>query len=429
MSHSANAGALQANGFAAKVKSTVLPNGLTVLVQSIPGAGAVSIVGRLQAGDAFAGGYSLVPSMVAGMLTHGSKTLSKLEIARRSQRMGNLAFGAGTFSLGWGSTVTAAYFSAFMELTAQVLREPSFTDEELALTKRLIASSITRSANEPGEVAANALARQLYVNGPYFQKPFAEASAELEDIDSTMLRQFHKGHVAPHGGVIVIVGDVDSDAAFHLVERLFGDWRGPKAQPIAIVDSPLPARARFNVPVGDGDSLDVLIGRRSSVKWTNADFCAARIGNLILGGDTISSRLGNEVRVKNSLTYGVHSGFNNFFVSGGPWTIGLATSVSKAERAIALVEQVMTEFLSTGVTDFEVTNQASRAAESFIVNLRTDLQLADSIANLVFNGLGVEELDFYPTRLKAVTCADVNTAIREHFALDNAITIVAGKVA
>lgn len=316
-----------------------------------------------------------------------------------------------------------------MELTAQVLREPSFTDEELALTKRLIASAITRSANEPGEVAANALARQLYTNGPYFQKPFAEAATELEEIDSTMLRQFHNGHVAPHGGVIVIVGDVDSDAAFHLVERLFGDWRGAKAQPIAIVDSPLPARARFNVPVGDEDSLDVLIGRRSSVKWTNADFYAARIGNLILGGDTISSRLGKEVRVKNSLTYGVQSGFSSLFVSGGPWTISLATKVAKVERAIALVEQVMAEFLTNGVTEVEVANQTSRAAESFIVNLRTDRQVADLIADLVFNGLGVEELDFYPTRLRAVTLGEVNTAIREHFTLDHAVTIVAGKIA
>jgi zinc protease len=429
MSHSASAGALFANGFAAKVRSNVLSNGLTVLVQSIPGTGAVSIVGKLRAGDAFAGGYSLVPGMVAEMLTHGSAKLSKIEIARMSQRMGALHFGTGTFDLNWGSTVTAANFAAFMELTAQVLRSPSFADEELALTKRFFASSITRSASNPEEVSGNALAGKLYTSGPYFQKPFAEAEAELEEIDAMMLRQFYNGHVAPHGGVIVIVGDVDSDAAFHLVERLFGDWRGPQAQPIAIVDSPLPMKARFNVPVGDDSSLEVVIGRRSSVRWSNPDFCAARIGNLILGGDTINSRLGKEVRVKHSLTYGVNSGFNSLYVSGGPWTISLATDASKLERALALVDEVTARFLADGVTDFEVANQASRAAESFIVNLRTDGKVADAIADLAFNGLGVEELDFYPTRLKAVTRGQVNAAIREHFTLDNAVTIAAGKVA
>lgn len=428
MTHSASIGARASSSFATQVKGFVLANGLTVLVQSVPGSGAVSIVGKLKAGDAFAGGYSLVPALVAHLLTCGSKMSSKLEIARASQRMGKLGFSTDTFHLGWSSTVTSSNFAAFMSLTAELLRQPLFADNEVELAKRLYGAAITSSLNDTGEMAHNVLAQKLYQSGPYAAKSFAQMAAELPEIDAMMLRQFYNSHVAPHGGVIAIVGDVDSEAAFSLCARLFGDWRGSNSQPIAIVDSPVPAKARFNVPVGKDDSLDVVIGRRSSVKWGNDDFCAARLANLILGGDTISSRLGKIVRVKKSLTYGISSGFDDFYFGGAPWTISLSTDVSKLESALSVVDEVVAEFLAAGVTEEEVVRQANRAAESFRVNLRTDLSVARSISELVSAGLAVGELDTYPQLIRAVTRDEVNAVIGKYFGLENAVTVVSGNV-
>lgn len=415
-------------GIANTVAQRLLHNGLKVLVKSVPNSGAVSIVGKLHAGDALAGGYSLVPTLVAHQLKMGSRKYSKREIARMLQGMGRLGFGTDTFSFGLSAFVTASSFADAMQLMSELLRNPRFDGGELALAKKQWASDLTRRINEPAEMASNVLAGKLYESGPYAERSFAEAQAELNDIDCSMLRRFYDAHVAPHGGVISIVGDVDSEVAFALIDRYLGDWRGPTARPIAVVAAPLPQKSRFDVPVGDEANLDVVIGRSSSVKWSNPDFCAARIGNLILGGDTIGSRLGKIVRVKHSLTYGINSGFQELYVGGAPWTISLSTDAQKVESALELVDKVTSEFVNEGVTELEVSSQASRAVEAFLLGLRTDMKVATTIADLEFAGLGVEEIDLYPQRLKAVTREQVNDAIRVHFGLENAVTVVAGKV-
>lgn len=414
---------------AATVRQRRLPNGLSVLLKSVPGSGAVSIVGKLHAGDAFAGGYSFVPTLVAYQLKMGSRKYSKRDIASMLQRMGRIGFGTDTFSFDWTATVRAEKFEALMELTADMLRHPRFDESELAIARRQWSSDLTRRLNDTGEVANNVLSGKLYRTGPYAEKALTETRAELKDISTSMLHQFHREHVAPHGGVISIVGDVDSEVGFGVVERLLGDWTGPNAQPIAIIASPQPAKERVIVPVGDEKNLDVVIGRPSKVKWSDPDFCAARVGNLILGGDTIGSRLGKIVRVKNSLTYGINSGFREFFVGGAPWTISLSTDAEKLERALSLIDEVTARFCAEGVTEAEVSDQSSRAAESFLVGLRTDAKVASTIADLAFAGLGIEEIDLYPERIRAIKKDEVNEAIRTHFGLENAVTVVAGHIA
>lgn len=427
MTHSNSVSAPRSSGFASQVVKQVLPNGLTVLVRPVPGSGSVSICGKLRAGDAYGNGFSLLAQLAAYQLTFGSTKFSKLEISKMLQRMGSLSFFTDTFSLHWGATVIASNFSAFMELTAELLRHPLFDPKELDRSKKLLGAMIMQSAKDTGTMARNVLARKLYERGPYAEKAFDEIQAEFEQITPAMLQAFHDEHIVPYGGVITIVGDVDSAAAFTLLTRVFGDWTGPQVETVTIPAATLPVKNRFNVPVGDEDNLDVVIGLPCTVQRAQPDFYAARVANLILGGDTICSRLG-VVRVKHSLTYGINSGFGEFFMGGAPWTIGLTTDVRKVERALALIADLVAKFLAEGVTDAEVANQASRASESFLVGLRTDLKVATQITDLAFIGLGVEELDLYPGKIKAVTTAEVNAALRRYFSIDNAVTVVCGKI-
>ena len=56
-----------------------------------------------------------------------------------------------------------------------------------------------------------------------------------------------------------------------------------------------------------GNILIFLAGLVFRLKETDADYAALRLGNFLFGGGTLSSRLGNRIRQKEGLSYGVTS--------------------------------------------------------------------------------------------------------------------------
>lgn len=416
---------------AQQVTKKVLSNGLTAYVQSIPGSGAVSMSGKVRAGECFGGEFSLLPELAAYQLTLGSEKYSKTDIAEMLEDMGpsasRLAFRTDPFGVSFGGSVVADDFRSFVSMVGELMRNPLYRDDELKRSKALFASFITSSANDSDSVANNTLARRLYDGkSPYAQKSYTELSAELEHITVEMLRAFHSQHYSPKGTIVTIVGDIEEEAAFTLVEQVFGDWTGPDAREISLPSHVVSARDRVDVRMADKKNVDIVIGVPVAVKRTAADFCAAHIANLALGGDTIGSRLGKVVRVKHGLTYGINSHFSNTSFGGAPWLITLTVAPGNIDKALALVDEVVAEYVENGITDRELVDLTSQSVAGFQVGLRTDLSIAGTITSLAFLGFGPDELDNYPEKIKSVTKEQVNEALRKYFRLDQAITVVCG---
>ena len=420
-----------AGKLAEQVSKKVLSNGLTVFVQSTPGSGAVSLSGKLRAGECFAGEFSLLPELAAYQLTLGSQKYSKTDIAEMLEDMGpsasRLSFRTDTFAVSFGGSVVAGDFSSFVSILAELMRNPLYSEVELNRSKALFASFLTSGANDSDSVANNTLARKLYDSeSPYAQKSYAELSAELEHITVDKLLAFHREHYSPKGTIVTIVGDIEEEAAFTLVEQVFGDWTGPDAREIPLPSLVVSTRDRVDVRMADKKNVDIVIGVPVQVKRTAADFCAAHIANLALGGDTIGSRLGKVVRVKHGLTYGINSHFSNTSFGGAPWMITLTVAPENIEKALGLVDEVVAEYIDNGITDRELADLKNQAVAGFQVGLRTDLAIAGTITSLAFLGFSADELDNYPEKMKSVTKEHVNEALRKYFRLDKAVTVVCG---
>ena len=69
------------------------------------------------------------------------------------------------------------------------------------------------------------------------------------------------------------------------------------------------AGAKENIVTPDKANATFLAGLAFPLKETDADYPALRLGNFMLGGSTLSSRLGNRIRQKEGLSYGVTSAF------------------------------------------------------------------------------------------------------------------------
>lgn len=416
--------------FAKNVRRTVLDNGMTILVLPNPGTGSVAVTAKLRAGFCFADHkLSLTPSVVTDMMVRGSSKFSKTEIGEILEEMGSsLAIKPDNFAVNMASKMVTSDLPAFLELLSDIVRNPLFADAELKKCKKELTSYLSEQITDSGARARNQFLQSLYpTDSVYFAKTFEEQMAEVNEISRQDIRNFHKQYFSPSGMVLTIVGDIDPDMALSLIRANFENWKGNKAPLIVVPPVAPPARAqRIEVAIPDKKSIDIIIGYPVDLKRATPDFYPAMLGNNALGKDTLSSRLGLVVREREGLTYGIHSGFEDVSFGYAPWVIGLTVNPANIDKALTLVNEVVAEYRSTGISDKEHADESGRAAGSFVVGLRTSMGMASSITSYEYLGLPLDLLDNFSRDVKAVTKDQINAAIDKYLNLDKAITVIAG---
>lgn len=416
--------------FAKNVKRTVLDNGMTILVLPNPGTGSVAVTAKLRAGFCFADhNLSLTPSVVTDMMVRGSSKYGKTQIGEILEEMGSsLAIKPDNFAVNLASKMVTSDLPAFLELLSDIIQNPLFADAELKKCKKELTSYLTEQITDTGARARNQFLQSLYpADSVYYAKTFEEQMVEVEKISRKEIRDFHSQYFSPSGMVLTVVGDIDPDTALSLIRAQFEKWKGKKAPLIVVPPIEPPARAqRIEVAIPDKKNVDIIIGYPVDLKRTAPDFYPAMLANNALGKDTLSSRLGLVVREREGLTYGIHSGFEDVSFGYAPWVISLSVNPANIDKALTLVNDVVAEYRSSGIRDKEHTDEAGRAAGSFVVGLRTSMGMASSITSYEYLGLPLELLDNFARDIKAVTKDQINSALDKYLTLDRAVTVIAG---
>lgn len=418
--------------FSKRVLKEVLPNGMTILLLPNPGTGSVAIHGALAGGDCFASlDRSMTPTVASTMLTRGSQNFTKEKLAQVLEEMGiRFGFGADRYKVGFGTLLTKEDFPSFIPVLDDLLRRPLFPQDELAIVLKELKAGLTRSMNDTGRRAGNALMQLLYPEGhPFYERSYEERIEELNHISHDELAQFHRSHYSPAGTVIAVVGDIDIDLALDQIKQRFSDWQGPVIKPAEAPPVPMPELARrVEINLADKANADIVIGHPTSLSRKNKDFFAAQLANAALGKDTISSRLGKVLRVKHGLTYGIYSYFDDPTFGAAPWTISLSVNPNKITEALKLVDQVQSEYIKKGITATELTDEAGRAVGSFLVSLKSSDGIASALARFEYIGLGIEPMDTVSDDFMSVKRKDVLEAIEKYLHPKASTTVIAGTV-
>ncbi len=417
------------SSYAHDVKKTRLANGLTVmLLPSTNEAVGVSLV--LNSGSHCHPSNTMLASMVSEMLTEGSAKYSKAQIADFATRMGqSFGFSTDVFRTSC-NTLVASRLAKFLDLLADVLRHPLFRQAELDLLKTRMTAALKEAAENPDARAITTLRQTVYTPADMFYAlSIEEKAAQVQAVTVEDLNAFHQAYYGPTDAVLTLVGNFNTASMLKLIESKFGTWTGGIARPSAILTAAAPEKSsRVNVQINGKDNLTILVGRPVDLLTSAPDFLAAAIANKALGGDTLTSRLGLEIREKRGLTYGITCGFGDTSFGGALWTVRMTTNRDKAERAIQLIYKVVNIFVAGGIGESELAAEKIGMSTSFDLQLDNPLSIAGTITNFEHSKRGLESLDSYQARLAAVTKRDVDAAIAKYFLVDQSVTIVAGNI-
>ncbi|MCG3172584.1 MAG: hypothetical protein GMKNLPBB_00738 [Myxococcota bacterium] len=420
------------NSFKKRVKSVILPNGLTLQVLSNPGSGSVAIRGNLLAGDdRDPRGKRGLADITAAMLSNGTAKHGKLEIAGQLENVGaRITFDAGIDNASFSAKSLAKDFLSTLELLAEMMTHPSFPQDELKKEIAKAAAQLKQAEKDTGAMAGLTFLQSVFPEDhPFFSHSIASRLSMLQSLSRDDLIAFHRDHYTGGSLVMTIVGDVDAADAIKAVEAAFA--RLPRGAPVQKLSPAAPSKKPGAKPavasIKDKPSTNILWGHFADLPRYSDDFFAGFLGNGALGGSTFSGRLGNYIRDEKGWTYGV----NSYFTSGlyaGPWQVSVTVNPKYISSTLDAIRDITSKYVSEGITETELKREQGYTVGSFQVSLATNDGMAASLQIARFHGLDAAYLDAYPEIINSMTREIVSKAMKRLIRPADAHTAMAGSI-
>lgn len=310
-------------------------------------------------------------------------------------------------------------------LASRQLAQPAFPAAIWQRDRDRLAAALREAATRPGTAAGKAYAAAVYGNHPY---GYQTTEASLARIAVQDMARFHAATILPCRARVSVVGAVTRAQAETLVGTLLSRLPHPPAAgcpalPAVPEVAPLSAPAARDIPF-DSAQAHVLIGQ-PGYRRNDPDFFALLVGEYILGGSGLVSRLSDEVREKRGLAYSVDAGFAPGRHAGA-FTVSLQTRPDQAPQAIALVREILAKYVAEGPTEAEMKAARDYLVNSFALRLDSNRKLLGNVANIAWNDLPLDYLAHWTDRVSAVTREDVRAAVARKLQPQNMVTVVVG---
>ncbi len=307
-------------------------------------------------------------------------------------------------------------------LAARQLGEPVFPDAPWLRDRPKLVASLKEANTRPATLAARAYAHAVYGEHPY---GFESTEQSLGRISASDMRSQHAQSLKACGAKVSIVGALNRAQADALVAKLLAHLPSGNcvALPAVVEVAPLAAAHEERMAFASAQA-HVLVGQ-PGFKRDSKDFFALTVGNHILGGGGFTARLTEEVREKRGLTYGVSSSFAPG-LHAGAFTIGLQTRPDQAQQALALVREVLAQFVADGPTEKELQAAKDNLIGGFALRLDSNRKLLDNVANIAWNGLALDYLETWTAQVQQLTVADIRSAFARTLQPEKMVTVVLG---
>lgn len=404
----------------------VLPNGLRVLLMRDTSTPTVSLSAAMQAGSEFdSDAKAGLAKLTADNLTNGTKTKDALTLAKTLEDRG-IDFGIDTNreSVLVNANALSEHLPILVQTLADVAQNATFPERELELSQSRSLTALKVQLDNPAVLARRVFQQTVYpANHPFHSFP---TEASLKAIQQQDVVNFYRSHYRPDTTIVALVGDFDSAQVKALIEKELGGWKATGKAPGLTFPpvSPPTSTVRRYAPIPGKTQSVTLIGS-AGIDRRDSRFYDASVMNQILGGDTLSSRLGAEVRDRQGLTYGIYS----FFQAGnrpGPFVVSMQTAPGDADQAIASTVKLLDQIRTKGVSPTEVTTAQRSITSGYPVDLANPDQLASVVLMNELYGLNPAELRQYPSQIDSVTLAQVNEAAQELIRPEQLIIVTAG---
>ena len=414
---------------------------------TVPSVGSIAdVVKDYRGGDAIASGEAFDPS--PENLDARTKTIEvdglRISLIPKKNRGQTVAM---TVSLRYGNEDSLAGKNTAAGLLSGMLMAGTSKMDRQALQEKMDAIGVQISAGAGGgggrrggrggggggrvgqlafsiDAKRESLAQGIELLGQILRESLAELQkVTVEDVASIYKQQLSSG-VAE----IAIVGDFEQEPTISAIQSALKNWKSD----ISYRSIERDARkgmvgSKEDIVTPDKANAVFMAGLSLPMNEEDSDSMALEIGNFILGGGTLSSRLGDRIRQKEGLSYGVTSSMSApSRGNDARFAINAITNPANMEAVEIAAMEELKRFIKDGPTESELSDAKKAYLESLKVSRTGDGAIAGQLVANLHLGRTFEYTKAQEERVKALKPDDVRNAFQKHIDPAKLIIIRAG---
>jgi zinc protease len=361
--------------------------------------------------------------MTATVVRTGTTKRASRQIEEDLRRIGaDLSSGAGADT----SAISFAGLSEFAEpllgLVNELAREASFPDGEFERERRQKLEEVKLERTQPGFLAGERLRKVLFGAHPYGQVSPSEeqvAAYKREDLQ-TVYRDFY----TPENGILLLVGDFDSNEMLKSAEKVFGNWAGkkPDSKPGAAPPNPRGRRV-YLVHVPGAVQTQILAGCHAITR-KHPDWVKLGLTNSLYGG-AFNSRLVMNIREDKGYTYSPRSSVNAMR-QYGYFSVSAAVRNDVVAASLTEIFYEMDKLRSVPVPEPELADAQNYLSGVFSMGLATQDGLLSQLSTVALNELADDYLETYRQKVRALSPQDLLSTARKYLDSANMQIVIVG---
>ena len=330
--------------------------------------------------------------------------------------------GYDSASLQLRSLTEAELLTEAIENFKKVISTPDFPNDALERKRSQMLIAIKAKEQSPGAIAKDAFMSAIYQSHPY-GKPSEGNEASIKSIKREDIVSFYRKYYTAKNSMIAIVGAIDRKTAEQISEDIVNALQdGKKAVPLSKVNK-LDVSKNIFIEYPSVQT-HILVGQ-PGVKRGDADYFPLYVGNHILGGGGMVSRLFEEVREKRGLSYSVYSYFSPMRFKG-PFIAGLQTKTDQSDEAISVVLENIKNYIELGPTEEELISAKKNIIGGFPLRVDSNSKILNYVVVVGYYKLPLDYLRTFNSNVEAVTIEHIKDAFKRRLTVDNLVTVKVG---
>ena len=391
-----------------------LENGLRIVVEEIPYMKSVAIVFGIKAGSRYeAKKHQGISHLIEHMLFKGTKKRKNtLEISQVIEGIGgeiNASTSKETTHL--YVKVPQEHFKTAFDVLADIIADSLIREEDLCKEKKVIIEEIKKYQDIPEELVEILLDKIMWKNHPLGRSVLGDeksvANIQREDLLSYINRFYH-----PNNLVISVAGNIKiAEAVLHIEKYFKGTGKGEIERYLPVKDNQKNAQVGIKFKKSNQSHLSFGF---PGISRLNTDKYSLDLLNIILGSG-LSSRLFQEIRVKKSLAYDIHS-FIQYFNDTSAFNIYAGIDSGKLKETIQTILEELNKIKDNNLKEDELGKAKEMYKGALSLSLESTLSRAFWLGDRILLYGMPSTFDEIKRKIEEVKVEDVQRMAQNIFA-------------
>ena len=405
-----------------KPVSSILPNGIRLIVQPESISDTVWLSGRIKTNEDLQSpqGEEGVADLLDGLFPFGTASLDRLQFQQALDAISANESAGSSFSL----AVPSAHFADGVKLLADNELHPALPAQAFPVVQQREAGMVAGEIQSPAFLAQLGLDKALLPAGD----PELRHATPQDVMGLTLdkVKAYYAQTYRPDMTTIVIVGKVDPAQAKQVVEQAFGGWKATGPRPDTDYAA-VPANKPGQLHVPDASAVQDSVDMAQTIDVTYDDPAryALNLGNEVLGGGFYASRLVRDLREKHGLVYNVGVSLDPDRYRG-TYKVSFGCDPDKVGAASAMVVRDLRQMQQQPVTADELQQAKGILLRRIPLGESSFGAIGGQLLTLSLEGKPLDAMTIAGQHYLELTAPQVQQAFAQHVRPDALVTAVKG---